>query len=581
MTMYLVGGGPAESLDSVHDQFVESAKKRGTRIAIALLGTQEEVGEALAGYADPISQRWPEAEIVPVWLDDEPDPKENTTAWPQAPEELAALVVAGGWTPGYLEALRPHRDLIAKLVRRGVPYLGFSAGAMVVGKRAIVGGWKFRGRQIVPEVWGEGLEEFEMRDGLGLIGPAVDVHGDVAGLGAGLAALEKGEVTTVVTIDEGTCLVIDPVSGRTTVEGHQRIHWLTKEGTAIVVRHESSAAEQQRHAEYLTTEREAAEHEAAARREAERQAAEEKAEKERRIAEAREARQAELAEQRREEARRIEAEEQARAEREAHKQAEAERIAAQAAAAEATTTAEPVEAQQDPTPAPSTSSGTVAEEGSGTVAEEDSGTVAEDGSETRPEEGAEPVTEANSETVTETSQTTDTDPTTTAEPVEAQQETVAQARLDEEYAATPSAEPAPQEVANTQADLPPEAESGLVGDPSTSSGTVVQEGSGTAVQEPARAQEPLLEPFDGLPSGPVDSAPEPAFADGIGDEVPVEHAPEEASPENGIQIQEAGSVTQLPAGDCADPAQDPRPADEPPAAPSDESPAQPDAPRQE
>ena len=29
MTMFLVGSGPAPSLDSVHDQFVEQAKKLG------------------------------------------------------------------------------------------------------------------------------------------------------------------------------------------------------------------------------------------------------------------------------------------------------------------------------------------------------------------------------------------------------------------------------------------------------------------------------------------------------------------------------------------------------------------------
>lgn len=337
MTIYLVGGGPADTLSSVHDQFVASAKKRGTRIAVALLGTEEEAGGHLASYADPLRARWPEAEIVPIWLDDEPDAQQNQTVWPQDPEDLAGLVVAGGWTPGYLEALRPHRDVIAKLVRRGVPYMGFSAGAMVVGKRAIVGGWRFRGRQIIPEVWGEGVEEFEMRDGLGLIGPTVDVHADVAGLGAGLAALEKGEVTTVVSIDEQTCLVIDPVSGHTVVEGGQRIHWLTKEGTAIVVRHESSAVEQERHKEYLPREREAAEREAAARAaELERLAAI-KAERERELAAERAERQRVLAEQREQEKARLEAEQEARRQRQAERQriADEKAAAASAAAAEA------------------------------------------------------------------------------------------------------------------------------------------------------------------------------------------------------------------------------------------------------
>ena len=63
MTMYLVGSGPADTLDAVHEQFVESAKKRGTRIAVAILGTQDEVGQFLDGYVAPITSRWPEAQV--------------------------------------------------------------------------------------------------------------------------------------------------------------------------------------------------------------------------------------------------------------------------------------------------------------------------------------------------------------------------------------------------------------------------------------------------------------------------------------------------------------------------------------
>ena len=283
MTMFLVGSGPAPSLDSVHDQFVEQAKKRGTRVMVALLGDEQEVGSFLADYAEPISSRWPEAEIVPVWLDDEPDAAQNTTTWPEAPEDLAGIVIAGGWTPGYLEALRPKRELIAKLVRRGVPYMGYSAGAMIVSKRAIVGGWHFRGRQVTPEIWGEGLDELEVRDGLALIGPGVDVHADVSSLGRAMAALEKGELGSVVAIDEGTCLVVDPASGRTAIEGSQRVHWLSHEDGLAVVRHEQSTAEKARHAEFLEAERLVAEQEAAERAASE---AAEQAERDRLAAEA-------------------------------------------------------------------------------------------------------------------------------------------------------------------------------------------------------------------------------------------------------------------------------------------------------
>lgn len=339
MTLYLVGGGPADSLASVHDQFVAQAKKRGTRIAVALLGTEQEAGHHLADLVKPIRQRWPEAEIEAVWLDDEPEPASNQTRWPEAPLELAGIVVGGGLTPGYLDALLPQRELIAKLVRQGVPYLGFSAGAAIVAKRAVVGGWRFRGRQVAPEVWSEGAEELQLRDGLALVGLGIDVHSDVCGLERGLAALEKGELTSLVAIDEGTCLVVDPVSGRTAVEGSQRIHWLSREQGASVVRHESSAAEVERHAGYLEAEKAAAAAEEQARREAAEKAAAEKAERERAEAEAREARRAaraaEMERIKAEQAQQVEAEQarlaERQAERDAAEAAERERLAAEKA----------------------------------------------------------------------------------------------------------------------------------------------------------------------------------------------------------------------------------------------------------
>ena len=59
--------------------------------------------------------------------------------------------------------------------------MGFSAGAMVAPARAIVGGYRIRGTEVCPVEWSEGLEEVEIRDGLGLVPFAVDVHAAQAG----------------------------------------------------------------------------------------------------------------------------------------------------------------------------------------------------------------------------------------------------------------------------------------------------------------------------------------------------------------------------------------------------------------
>ena len=236
--LFLVGSGPSEHLDEVHDQFVDAARRRGGAIAVAALGTEQEVEQFLPEYVQPILARWPDAVIEPVFLDDDGD-----TVWPDDLSRLAGLVVCGGWTPGYLDALTPQRDAISRLVRGGMPYLGFSAGAMVVSRHAIVGGWKYDGRIIAPEIVGEGLEELTIRDGLALIGPSVETHADAwSNLGVALATLEACPARTAVTIDEATCLAVDPASGRTSVIGAGRVHWLQKEGVHVLISHEQAPA---------------------------------------------------------------------------------------------------------------------------------------------------------------------------------------------------------------------------------------------------------------------------------------------------------------------------------------------------
>lgn len=238
MSLFLVGSGPVEGLDAVYDEFVQQARAFGGVVAVAMLGEPDDVQQHVADYTRPLAERWPEAEIRVIALDDE-----GGTAWPDDFEQVAGLVVAGGWTPGYLDALIPQRDAISRLVRGGIPYLGFSAGAMVVSRHAIVGGYRLRGRQLAPEHVSEGLEELSVRDGLALIGPTIETHTDTwANLGVAIAALEASEARTAATIDEGTCLVVEPASGRSRVLGPGRVHWLQREGIHTVIAHDVDPA---------------------------------------------------------------------------------------------------------------------------------------------------------------------------------------------------------------------------------------------------------------------------------------------------------------------------------------------------
>lgn len=231
MTMYLVGGGPDENVAAVWDGFVAEARGRGTRIAIALLGSPEQAAGRLAQYADPLTERFAEASIEPVWLTDE-----GEVAWPEDPQELAGLVVAGGWIRGYLESIAPFRESIARLIRSGTPYLGFSAGAMIVAKHAIVGGWRYQGRQVAPEIAGEGSAELSIEEGLGLIGVSIETHATShAMLTRAVAALQAGPMSSIAVIDDDAALVIEVGSGRTSVLGGGQVTWLSRRGGEVVV----------------------------------------------------------------------------------------------------------------------------------------------------------------------------------------------------------------------------------------------------------------------------------------------------------------------------------------------------------
>lgn len=214
MTLFLVGGGPTDRIGVSLDDFCARARTLGGPVAIMLLGSEEEAGQYLADYVEPLRERLPETELRPVWL------VGDDTAWPESFEQLGGLVVAGGWTPGYLDALAPKAKQIRQAVRRGVPYLGYSAGAMVIAKHAYVGGWRLGERALVQPEWGEGLDQLDVRDGLGIIGQLVETHADAARTeGLVITALEQHLARSAVSIDEHTCLVLEPSTGEVRVDG--------------------------------------------------------------------------------------------------------------------------------------------------------------------------------------------------------------------------------------------------------------------------------------------------------------------------------------------------------------------------
>ncbi len=207
MTILLVGGGPdTVTTPAVFDRFVEELRRRtpdrAPRVAVVLFDNHGSSEYFLPAYRQPLESRMA-CEILPVLL------RANHAADPVEFDAVDGIVVGGGPTPGYLAGLLPFAEAIRRAVDDGVPYMGFSAGAMIAPGRAIVGGYRIRGAEVCPAECSEGLEELEIRDGLGLVPFAVDVHAAQAGtLSRAVGAVAAGLVDRAVAVDENTALVL-------------------------------------------------------------------------------------------------------------------------------------------------------------------------------------------------------------------------------------------------------------------------------------------------------------------------------------------------------------------------------------
>jgi cyanophycinase len=207
MSIFLAGAGPDPlAFQEVFDRFAldvrEHAGRRTPRIAVAVDQRGGNLQELVAACAEPLQARI-ECDIAAVPL---PDGK---PADPGAFAKVNAVVVGGGLTPAYWEALHPAAATIRRLVAGGAPYLGFSAGAMVAPRRALVGGYKVNGVEVCGEECSEGLDSVDIREGLGLAGFSVDVHAAQAGtLSRAVGAVAAGLVERAVAIDEQTAVVL-------------------------------------------------------------------------------------------------------------------------------------------------------------------------------------------------------------------------------------------------------------------------------------------------------------------------------------------------------------------------------------
>ncbi len=201
--------------DQVLAPFVEDVggggRHGGTRSRLLLVMADDagRAAEFRPAYVEALDSAVEDGfDYVDVWLDG------RSRLEPAALEGVDGIVVAGGPTPVYRDGLAPAAAAVRAAVSGGVPYLGFSAGAMVSASRALIGGWRDGGMAVCPEDWSDGLDDVTTEAGLMLVDFTVDVHATQGGLvtRAMSVACHDG-IDRVVAIDEGTCLSV-PVGSR-------------------------------------------------------------------------------------------------------------------------------------------------------------------------------------------------------------------------------------------------------------------------------------------------------------------------------------------------------------------------------
>jgi len=215
MSIHLVGGGWNTDGDAeIVGVFLEEAAVRAAgsgrmvpRIGVLLVVPDEDGVEDgapdPAAFADAFAGVAPAQPIVNSVV-------EGSTFPSAVLSDIDGLVVGGGLAPAYLAAVQPLIDEIRLLVGDGLPYLGYSAGAMIAADRAIVGGWRVDGIPVCPAETAEDLDEVTVAEGIGLVDLAVDVHAAQWGtLGRLVAATEGGLVEGGVAIDEATVLIVN------------------------------------------------------------------------------------------------------------------------------------------------------------------------------------------------------------------------------------------------------------------------------------------------------------------------------------------------------------------------------------
>jgi cyanophycinase len=216
-SVFLIGGGwnPA-AFPHTYGRFAAAVTANGgSRIACILLDEDERddyFARSVSAFA-AIGV----TDLYPVFVSPDRALRESDV------EGAAGILVGGGLTPDYYDAIVPSAGTwLPTLIEKGVPYAGFSAGAMIAAATGIIGGWKLRRGDddlaICSEDVSEDEEYLDVRPGLGLTPFAVDVHASQYGTPTRLLhTVNAGLAPEGWAIDEDTMVELAP--GKIAVSG--------------------------------------------------------------------------------------------------------------------------------------------------------------------------------------------------------------------------------------------------------------------------------------------------------------------------------------------------------------------------
>ncbi len=232
-SVFLIGGG-WDPAGFPHTYGPFAANAGSGRIAVVLLD-DEDRDAYYARNVDAIATIGV-SDVFPVFVSPDRPLQESDI------EGAAGILVGGGLTPAYYDGIVPAAgSWLRQRVEAGMPYAGFSAGAMIAPADGIIGGWKLRrGEAALPDLVicsedvSEDEEYLDVRQGIGLAPFAVDVHASQYGTPTRLLhAVRAGQVPEGWAVDEDT--MIELSNGRVSVSGLGSAYHVRPDGDALAV----------------------------------------------------------------------------------------------------------------------------------------------------------------------------------------------------------------------------------------------------------------------------------------------------------------------------------------------------------